>query len=153
MLLSEERDRFKSRRSFLVGGTITFGISYYVTLLMTSFGFTRNNRGASDYAAGFVPVVGPFIGGVLRAIPEKNQDADMTGATAFFALGAVQTVGAALFIHSLRMPQGISPDECFQPATAEGSPSAVPRPCRGVSASLAPIVTPNFAGAGITGSF
>ncbi len=148
-------DQFRSRRKLLVSGMILLGIGYYASIMVSGVGASRNNKGSKEYFAGFVPVVGPFVGAGLRAAPNDSQTAsDLTGTTFYLAVGAIQAVGAGLLIGGLRMPVGRAHDPCAEAMTAEDS--GVPRasrPCRGVTASLQPIVTPTFAGAGLTGTF
>ncbi len=154
-------DQFRSRRRFLVSGTILLGIGYYASIMVSGVGVSRNNRGSKEYLAGFVPVVGPFIGAGLRAAPNGTQGPngtqaapDLTGTTFYLAVGAVQALGAGLLLGGLRMPAGRAHDPCADAMPVEGSsPPRGVRACQGVTASLQPIVTPTFAGAGLTGTF
>ena len=145
-------EQWHSRRRYLIGGGITLGVAYYLALVGSSFGFTRNNRGSKDYFAGFVPVVGPFVTGVMRAVPERGQAEDWAGMTAYFAIGAVQALGAGLLFKGWRMAPGIPYDPCVD---SDGLASDAPRrrPCSRFTATVEPIMTPTFAGAGLTGTF
>ncbi|MFO0591448.1 MAG: hypothetical protein U0441_28120 [Polyangiaceae bacterium] len=147
-------EQWRSRRKYLVSGSIILGIGYYLTLIPSAFGASRNNRGSKDYFAGFVPVVGPFVAGVLRAVPDggPTPTADYAGMAAYFGLGAVQAVGAALLFKGWRMAPGLPYDPCMDSESlASDSPGR--RPCSRFSATVAPIVTPTFTGAGLTGTF
>lgn len=157
----ETPDLFQRKKRFIIAGASIFGLAYYGSLAASTVGITRNNQGSKEYIPGLIPFVGPFITAVSRAIPNANQtEGDMAGTGFYLGLGALQLLGTGLFIAGLRMPTGTPPSPCrdrissalYSPAAA-GSDTPPYRPCSPVSVSLQPIVTPTFAGGGVTGTF
>ncbi len=129
--------------------------------MASSVGVSRNNKGSKEYYAGFVPFVGPFVAAGLRATPNGPQNgtpgtADNAGTAIYLSIGVVQLLGAGLFFAGYRMPEGRRYDPCAdaEPVmSGRPSPPRAARPCSRVTASFQPIVTPTFAGGGITGTF
>lgn len=148
--------QFKQKKQFILAGSILFGLGYYTSLAVSSAGISRGGRSSRQYIPGLVPVVGPFITAGLRAEPNKVQlngnppEADFAGMSAYLALGVVQSVGAGVFMAGLRMPTGQSPPPC---AEAQDARRPCPRAPAPVQVSFQPIVSPTFAGGGLTGVF
>ena len=166
LLDSEAEAQFKSKKRMIIAGARVFGLAYYGALVASSVGVARPRTGHNEYAPGLIPIVGPFVTAVSRAIPDEGgnngRESDYAGMGLYLGLGVAQIVGASLFIVGLRMPTGRSPDPCrdkdkihatlYSPAAA-GADTPPYRPCSPFSASVQPIVTPTFAGAGFTGTF
>jgi hypothetical protein len=140
-------DLFRQKKRLLIAGATIFGLSYYASLTASSVGVSRNNRGSKEYVAGLFPIGGPFFAAAYRAVPNDPQPADYAGMAFYLSVGALQLLGAGLFYAGLRAPTGRAPDPCKREI---GSLLA---PCSSVSLSFQPIVTPTYAGAGLTGSF
>lgn len=155
---AESAEQFKRKKRFLIAGASIFGVGYYLGLLAGSVGISRNNRGSREWSGGLVPLVGPFITAGLRAepnlppsgqpFPPSQELPDYEGTTLMIAIGTTQLLGAGLLFAGLRMPTGRAPDAC-----QERTSSGPRRPCSSFRISVDPIVTPTFAGAGLTGTF
>jgi hypothetical protein len=154
-LRSPAAQKFARKKRYLIAGASLFGLAYYASLVASSVGVTRNNRGSKEYYAGLVPIVGPFVAAGLRATPNGTLLApDYDGMALYLSLGAVQLLGTGLFIAGLRMPTVHPYDPCAEQTPISGSSiPRIPRPCSAVTASFQPIVTPTFAGGGLSGTF
>ncbi len=158
VLPSEAIDQFKRKKRVIIAGASLFGLAYYGALVASSVGVTRNKQGSKEYIAGLFPLVGPFITAGSRAAPDFGKEADHAGMGLYLGLGAVQVIGAGLFVLGLKLPTGQSPSPCsdkisaalYSPGAA-GTDTPPYRPC--ASISFQPIVTPTFGGVGLTGAF
>lgn len=148
---------FKRKKHFIIGGAIVFGLTYYGALAASSAGISRGGANSREYIPGLIPVVGPFITAGLRADPNPvrfiNQppsEPDIAGMTMYLLLGAAQAVGAGILIAGIKMPTGKAPAPCTELLIGT-------KPCQdkkpALTATFAPIVSPTFGGAGLTGSF
>lgn len=165
--------QFRKKKRMIISGSVVLGLSYYASILTGSIAVTQGNRGSKDYIGALFPIAGPFVTGVLRAIPNAPQEADYAGTAYNFALGAGQVLGAGLLIGGILQPTGTPPPEpsCAGVTVASarggggegdggGAVAGEGRGSRGFGEpsetlpfTIAPIVTPSFAGAGIIGTF
>lgn len=153
----EATAQFKRKKQHILAGAIVFGLGYYTSLAVSSAGISRGGRSSRQYIPGLIPVVGPFITAGLRAEPNKVQlngnppESDFAGMSAYLALGVLQSVGAGLFLAGLRMPTGQPPSPCAD--SAQDARRPCPRAPAPLQVSFQPILSPTFAGGGLTGVF
>lgn len=88
----------RPRLGMLIGGGVTFGVSYMYGVLFAAAGadasqYEYDGDGQNDMAALWIPVAGPFIQMV-------NEDS-ATGKVLLFGLGAAQTTGAIMLYYGL----------------------------------------------------
>lgn len=153
-LASEAAAQFRRKKQWILAGSIVFGLAYYGALAASSAGVSRGGANSREYIPGLIPIVGPFVTAGLRADPNGSSSfvnapgstPDYAGMSLYLALGVVQAVGAGVFVAGLRMPTGRPAPSCSEQLTAG-------RPCPPVRLSFAPVVTPTFAGGGLTGEF
>lgn len=151
VLPSEAAAQFKRKKQLILAGAILFGLAYYGALSGSSAAISRGGANSREYIPGLIPIVGPFVTAGLRADPNRNTfvnqpSGDFVGMGIYLALGVVQSVGAGIFIAGLRMPTGRAPEPCTEQESAR-------RPCSPVRVSFQPVVSPTFAGGGLTGVF
>ena len=86
----------RSRKHAIVGGLVTFGVSYGISALVASVGSDDSNygnNGNNPAADMWIPVVGPFL---------QMGETDSATAKVFLAgLGGAQVIGAALLYYGL----------------------------------------------------
>jgi hypothetical protein len=91
----------RMRKGAVIGGAVTFGVLYFISVLIAAVGTDEANRThTSNSVAGlYVPVVGPFIA--------MTQSSTAVG-NVFLALdGLAQAGGAALLIYGITSPQTV----------------------------------------------
>lgn len=156
-LPSEAIAQFKQKKRAIIAGAIVFGLAYYGALAASSAGISVDGSDSREYIAGLVPIVGPFITAGLRAAPAPPNafnpqpgQPDYAGMGLYLALGVAQSVGAGVLVAGLRMPTGRAPRPCAERLDARRPCPPAPLPVR---VSFQPIVSPTFAGGGLTGVF
>jgi hypothetical protein len=83
----------RTRRHLIVGGGVTFGVSYGIALFGAAIGEDSRGSGKNDLAAMWVPVIGPFM---------QMADTDSATGKLFLAgLGGAQAAGAILLYYGL----------------------------------------------------
>lgn len=149
--------QFKQKKRAIIAGAIVFGLAYYGALAASSAGISVDGSDSREYIAGLVPIVGPFITAGLRAAPAPPNafnpqpgQPDYAGMGLYLALGVAQSVGAGVLVAGLRMPTGRAPRPCAERLDARRPCPPAPLPVR---VSFQPIVSPTFAGGGLTGVF
>jgi hypothetical protein len=91
----------RMRKGAIIGGAVTFGVLYFVSLLIAAAGTDEANRThTSNSMAGlYVPAVGPFIA--------MTQSSTAVGGVFLAMDGLAQAGGAALFIYGVASPQTV----------------------------------------------
>jgi hypothetical protein len=120
------------RKGAVVGGAVTFGVFYLISVLIAAAGTDISNANhTSNSAAGlYVPVAGPFI--------TMTQSSSAVG-NVFLALdGVAQGAGAALLIYGIAAPRTVLVRNDY------GRPLVMPQPM---------ILGRNAGGLGIVGTF
>ena len=80
------------RKGMLIGGGVTFGVSYGISVLSAAIGEDVSS-GDNEAAAMWIPVAGPFL--------QMAQTDSATLRVFLFGLGAAQTTGAILLYYGL----------------------------------------------------
>jgi hypothetical protein len=84
---------FRKRRGLIVGGGVTFGVSYGISAFVASIGEDSSGGGRNTVAAMWIPVAGPFI--------ELTDTDNATGRFFLVGLGAAQAAGAIMLYYGL----------------------------------------------------
>ncbi len=82
----------RPRKGMLIGGGVTFGVSYGISVLSAAIGEDISS-GDNEAAAMWIPVAGPFL--------QMTQTDSATLRVFLFGLGAAQTTGAILLYYGL----------------------------------------------------
>ena len=82
----------RPRKGMLIGGSVTFGVSYGISVLSAAIG-SDISSGDNEAAAMWIPVAGPFL--------QMAQTDFATLRVFLFGLGAAQTTGAILLYYGL----------------------------------------------------
>jgi hypothetical protein len=83
----------RTRKGLLIGGGVTFGVSYGISLLSAAIGEDTKGGGKNDAAAMAIPVAGPFL--------EMGQTDSATLRLFLAGLGAAQVAGAVMLYYGL----------------------------------------------------
>ena len=121
------------RKGSIVAGAVTFGVLYFISVLVAAGGAdVANANGSSNDVAGlFVPVVGPFI--------TMTKSSTAMGDVILVMDGLGQATGAILLVYGLTQPQTVLVrDAKFSP------PPLLPRPI---------LLGKQGAGLGLVGTF
>ena len=96
----------RPRLGMLIGGGVTFGVSYMYGVLFAAEGadssqydYDGTGNGENKMAALWIPVAGPFI-------QMANEDS-ATGKVLLFGLGAAQTTGAIMLYYGLTTKKSV----------------------------------------------
>lgn len=89
----------RTRTGLVVGGAVTFGSLYLLSLLVAAGGADLNRGGTNPVAALYVPALGPFI---QMASTESS-----TGKVFLAIDGLAQTAGAIMFVVGLASPRTV----------------------------------------------
>ena len=84
----------RSRRHLMVGGLVTFGVSYGISAMVAAIGQDSSSyNGRNDAASMWIPVAGPFL---------QMGETDSATARVFLAgLGVAQVAGAVMMYYGL----------------------------------------------------
>ncbi len=89
----------RTRRHLIVGGSVTFGVTYLISAFTASIGQDASNNGHNDLAPLFIPVAGPFI---------EMGNTDSATAKFFLAgLGGAQLAGAIMLYYGITSKQRV----------------------------------------------
>lgn len=91
------------RKGLVVGGAVTLGVSYLLTIFVAGIGQLANDVGSTgsrDYGPLLIPVVGPFIG-------IATTHASNGGAFGLAFLGVAQTAGLGMLIGGIAAPKTV----------------------------------------------
>lgn len=149
----EAEQQFRRKKATILAGSIIFGLTYYTTIAFSSAAISRGGINSREFIGGLIPLVGPFVTAGQRADPNKitlsglPAEPDYAGMGAYIVSGALQLLGAGLFVAGLRMQTGKSPDPCQEKRMGMN-----PR-CREIKIAVLPTVTPTSTGAALAGSF
>jgi len=83
----------RPRKGMLIGGSVSFGVSYGISVLSAAIGEDISDNGQNEAAAMWIPVAGPFL--------QMAQTDSATLRVFLFGLGAAQTTGAILLYYGL----------------------------------------------------
>lgn len=83
----------RPRKGMLIGGGVSFGVSYGISVLSAAIGEDISDNGQNEAAAMWIPVAGPFL--------QMTQTDSATLRVFLFGLGAAQTTGAILLYYGL----------------------------------------------------
>ena len=91
----------RTRLGMLIGGGVTFGVSYMYAVMFAAAGsdearydnYDGTSSGSNQMAALWIPVAGPFI--------QMAQENSATGRVLLLGLGAAETVGAVMLYYGL----------------------------------------------------
>jgi hypothetical protein len=90
----------RTRLGMLIGGGVTFGVSYMYAVMFAAAGSDEarydnydGSSGTNEMAALWIPVAGPFI--------QAAQEDSATGRVLLLGLGAAETVGAVMLYYGL----------------------------------------------------
>jgi hypothetical protein len=86
----------RTRKGLLIGGAVTFGVSYGYSVLFAAIGSdlsSLSEDGRNEAAAMWIPVAGPFL--------QMAQTDSATFRVFLFGFGAAQTTGAILLYYGL----------------------------------------------------
>lgn len=91
----------RKRKGALIGGTITFGVSYGISLLLAAAGSdeARFDDRENEFASMWVPVAGPFL--------QILETESATGSLFLAGLGAAQAIGAGLMFYGMTSPRRV----------------------------------------------
>jgi hypothetical protein len=123
----------RMRKGSIVAGAVTFGVLYFISVLVAAAGTDVANasRSSNDLAGLFVPVIGPFI--------TMTKSSTAMGDVVLVMDGLGQTAGAILLVYGLTQPQTVLVrDAKFSP------PPLLPRPI---------LLGKQGAGLGLVGTF
>jgi len=120
----------RKRRGLIVGGAVTFGVLYSVSILVAATG-EDSNPGHNKLAALFVPVFGPFI--------QLGNSNSATGNFFLVADGLAQAAGVTMFALGLALPETI----LVRNDLAENAPKM----------TVGPLFAQNGGGLSLTGHF
>ena len=89
------------RRGLIVGGAVTFGVLYLLSVLVASAGAddARASGRSNEEGALWAPVAGPFI--------QMGSTSSTTGSTFLFIDGIGQLAGAAMLVGGLAAPRTV----------------------------------------------
>jgi hypothetical protein len=96
-ILPEYTLQTKANRGLVVGGVVTFSVSYGLSLFVGGIGALSGDRGGEAFGTLILPLAGPFI-----AI--STSDADPFGTYVLLLDGFTQIAGAAMFTAGLLVP-------------------------------------------------
>lgn len=121
----------RKRKGLIIGGAITFGVTYSLSILVAAAGADSNFGGSNPVAALWVPVVGPFI--------QMAKDNDSATASVILAAdGLAQAAGVAMFVVGLAAPRTVLVRNDL---------------VGGMKVQLTPMLGRNMNGVGLAGSF
>jgi hypothetical protein len=83
----------RTRKGFLIGGAVTFGVSYGISVMTAAVGEDVSTDGENEVAALWIPVAGPFW--------QMARTESATAKVFLFGLGAAQVTGAVLLYKGL----------------------------------------------------
>jgi hypothetical protein len=93
--------RPRSRLGFIIGGAVTFGVSYGISVLAAAIGEDLKDAGDTDedVSSLWIPVIGPFL--------QLRHTETSTGKLYVAHLGIAQALGATLLIYGVLNPKSI----------------------------------------------
>ena len=83
----------RTRKGFLIGGGVTFGVSYGISVMTAAIGEDVSTDGENEVASLWIPVAGPFV--------QMAQTESASAKVFLFGLGAAQVTGAILLYKGL----------------------------------------------------
>jgi len=122
----------RARKGLIVGGAVTFGVMYFITLLVAAANSDSASKSgtSSPTDALYVPAIGPFI--------QMTKSSSATANVFLLIDGIAQTGGVVMFIAGFTLPKAV----LLRDADS-GKPKLV----------AAPLVGPGMSGLGIIGRF
>ena len=83
----------RKRKGLIVGGAVTFGVTYAISSLAAAVGSDISSGGTNDVAALWIPVAGPFV--------QLGSTDSATGKFFLVGLGGAQLAGAIMLFSGL----------------------------------------------------
>lgn len=122
----------RTRTGLVVGGAVTFGCLYLITLLVAAGNTDAANKDhtSSTTDALYIPAIGPFI--------QMTKSGSATANVFLLVDGVAQTAGVAMFVAGLTWPKTV--------LVRDGSTGAP-------KLAAVPLVGPGMSGAGLLGTF
>ena len=121
------------RKGMVIGGAVTFGSLYLISLFVAAAGSDSTETGESNpEAAMWIPVAGPFI--------QMGRTDSATGNLVLAVDGLAQAAGVSMFIYGLASPAKVLIRNDLAGQNA-------------LKLSIAPILSKGMSGAGLVGTF
>jgi hypothetical protein len=89
----------RKRKGLIVGGAVTFGVSYGISSMVAAIGEDTANNNGNEVGAMWIPVVGPFI--------QMSETDSATGNFFLAGLGGAQLAGAIMLYYGLTSQQRV----------------------------------------------
>ncbi|CAN5480197.1 hypothetical protein BH11MYX1_BH11MYX1_23930 [soil metagenome] len=89
----------RARKHLIVGGAVTFGVSYLISAFTASIGHDASSSGNNDLASLYVPVAGPFL--------EMGHTNSATATFFLAGLGGAQLAGAIMLYYGITSTQRV----------------------------------------------
>lgn len=83
----------RTRKHLIVGGAVTFGVTYGLSSLVAAIGEDSSRGGTNEVAALWIPVAGPFL--------QMGQTDSATGKFFLAGLGGAQLAGALMLYYGV----------------------------------------------------
>ena len=84
---------YRKRKGLIVGGSVTLGVSYGISMLTAAIGEDESYDGQNEMAAMWIPVAGPFI--------QMANEGSATGKLVLAGLGGAQLAGAIMLYYGM----------------------------------------------------
>jgi hypothetical protein len=89
----------RTRRHLIIGGAITFGVSYGLSAFVAAIGEDTRGGGTNEVASLWIPVAGPWL--------QVAQTESATARVFLVGLGAAQVAGAVMLYYGLTTKQHV----------------------------------------------